>query len=292
MRPILEHVPNTEQQSLFFNRYEKTSFTFPWHYHPQWELNYIIEGTGSAYTGNTVRHFVANELALIAPNVPHCWKSNVGTQSGVKSIFVQWDNRFLGDNWLEKPEFTSIKTMFEGCKAGLSFHHSNALGSRIIELQLKSPFKRMLGFIDLLHDLSMQTNVMPLGQGSMVTPSMVADKRIIAILDYVSEHYVRKISAENMATLTNMTPVSFSKFFARTFGKTFTQFVNEYRISQACTLLISTRLTVEQIADQCGYQNMSFFHRQFKILQGGVTPIAFRASYLQVTDETSADRTS
>ncbi|PMH45311.1 hypothetical protein BCU68_10590 [Vibrio sp. 10N.286.49.B3] len=291
MRPILEHVPNTELQSLYFNRYEKTSFTFPWHYHPQWELNYIIEGTGSAYTGNTIRHFVANELALIAPNIPHCWKSNVGAKSGVKSIFVQWDNCFLGDNWLEKPEFTSIKAMFDGCQSGLSFSRADAFGERIIGLQLKSPFRRMVGFIDLLHDLSMQTEVVPLGQGSMIAPTMVTDKRIIAILDYVSQQYARKITAENMASLTNMTPVSFSKFFTRTFQKTFTQFLNEYRISQACSLLISTRLTVEQIAYQCGYQNMSFFHRQFKVIKDGETPIAFRASYLQGIDEEPVDRT-
>ncbi|WP_413113613.1 AraC family transcriptional regulator [Thaumasiovibrio sp. DFM-14] len=281
MKPILEHVPNTEQQSLFFNRYEKTSFTFPWHYHPQWELTFIVEGAGSAYTGNTIRHFVPQELALIAPNVPHCWKSNTGTKRGVKSIFVQWDNNILGENWLDKPEFSSIKSMFDNCSAGLSFDSASAFGERLIALQLKSPFKRTLGFIDLLHDLSLQTEVTSLGQGVLHAPSIEVDKRIVAILDYVNRNYVNTITAQQMAELTNMTPVSFSKYFSRTFEKSFTQFLNEYRISQACSLLISTEQSVEQIAFQCGYNNMSFFHRQFKAVNNGVTPMAFRVSYLQ-----------
>lgn len=280
MKPILEHVPNTQQQSLFFNQYDKKVFSFPWHYHPQWELTYIISGSGTAYTGNAVRHYSAGELVLLAPNIPHCWKSDGNAKTGVKSVYAQWDNSFLGDNWLDKPEFTSIKTLFEQCYSGLSFINCDALGERLNDLRFKSPFHRTLGFVDLLHELSLQQSVMPLGQQTNLCQDFASDKRIETILEYITQYYDQKISAKEMAQLVNMTPVSFSKYFTRTFQKPFTQFLNEFRVSQACGLLVSTELTVEQVAFQTGYQNMSFFHRQFKSVTEK-TPNHFRESYLE-----------
>jgi len=278
MKPILELVPNSAQQSLFFNHYEQKRFDFPLHYHPQWELIYLVEGTGTAYTGNAVRHFVANELALIAPNTPHCWKSDELANNSVKSVFVQWDNQFLGEDWLNKPEFSTVKKMFESCKTGLSFPQCQKLGERLVNMQHKSPFQRMISFIDLLHELSLHDQVEPLGQQSALLPSTTSDRRIESILNYIDKFYSRKIMADEMATLVNMTPVSFSKYFKRTFHKTFTQFLNEFRVSQSCGLLISTELAVEEVAYQCGYQNMSFFHRQFKIITQK-TPNNFRVDY-------------
>lgn len=278
MKPILEHIPSNQHQSLFIKRYEQDSFSFPWHYHPQWELTYIIEGSGTAYTGNEVRHYVANELVLTAPNVHHCWTSSSVNRSQVKSIYIQWDNCFLGEGWLNKAEFSSIRALFSACKSGMSFSHAEDLGEKLIELEQHKPLARLLKFIELLHGLSTHQSITNIGEVTLTTTGSVSDNKISAILEYVNDHYHQKITAAEMGALTNMTPVSFSKYFTRSFHKPFTQFLNEYRISQACSLLISSSLTVEQIAYQCGYHNMSFFHRQFKQVQGK-TPIAFRAMY-------------
>lgn len=283
MKPVLEHIPNTNELALFFGSYEKTSFSFPWHYHPQWELTYILEGTGTAYTGNEVRHFVPGELVLVAPNIPHCWKSNVSDTSHVKSVFVQWDNHYLGSDWLEKPEFHTIKSMFDSCKAGFRFvlDGNEELVERAQQLRFLSPFKRMWGFTDVLYELSLLDRV-PVGFGGNLDASVEHSKRIKVILDYVNKHYAQVISAEDMASITNMTAVSFSKYFSRTFGKSFTKFLNEYRISQACSLLVATDKQVDEVADLSGYQNMSFFHRQFKS-RTGKTPLQFRLAYREVS---------
>ncbi|MDG3086222.1 AraC family transcriptional regulator [Vibrio hannami] len=278
MKPVLEHVPSNSHQSLFIKRYEQSCFSFPWHYHPQWELTYIVEGSGIAYTDSEVRHYMPNEMVLTAPNVHHCWTSNSVNNSNVKSIYVQWDNNFLGDNWLDKAEFAAIKAMFTACRSGMLFLNSEELGAKLVALETMEPLKKLLGFVELLHDLSNHQDVTSIGQVTLTSMSSAADTRISAILEYVNSNFERKITADEMGALTNMTPVSFSKYFTRSFHKPFTQFLNEYRISQACSLLISSSLTVEQIAFRCGYQNMSFFHRQFKqIMQQ--TPLAFREIY-------------
>ena len=78
-----------------------------------------------------------------------------------------------------------------------------------------------------------------------------------------------------------MTKVSFCKYFKKQFDKTFTQYLNEFRIRKTCQGLQESNQQVTQIAMECGYENMSFFHRQFKKYVG-ITPAKYRSQYLNL----------
>ncbi|WP_159517652.1 cupin domain-containing protein [Sunxiuqinia indica] len=51
-------------------------FTFPWHFHPEYQLVYVIESFGTRFIGNSVENFEAGDLVLLGSNVPHFWKNN------------------------------------------------------------------------------------------------------------------------------------------------------------------------------------------------------------------------
>ena len=68
----------------------------------------------------------------------------------------------------------------------------------------------------------------------------------------------------NMASITFMTNSAFCKYFKKHFKKSFSNYLNEYRIRKACLLLQETDKKLLEIALDCGYENMPFFHRQFK----------------------------
>ncbi|GGA85374.1 AraC family transcriptional regulator [Neiella marina] len=279
MRPILEHIPHSREQSFYAGRYKGQGFTFPWHYHPEWELTYIISGTGTAYTGNAIRHFGDGELALMGPHLPHCWKSNVNDGEQVSSVFIQWSADLLGDKWMEKSEFSAIRKLLMNCESGLLFSGYKVpfIGERMRELVRAKPFERLLAFMALLQDLT-TLDAEPISHGGIQYQDNNASKRIENILNYVAANYEQKIDAQQMADLTNMTPVSFSKYFKRVFKKTFTSYLNEYRVTQACGLLIRTDEPVEEIGYRCGYQNMAFFHRQFKTIMKQ-TPLKYRQQF-------------
>ncbi|MDY3919995.1 MAG: AraC family transcriptional regulator [Candidatus Limivivens sp.] len=102
-------------------------------------------------------------------------------------------------------------------------------------------------------------------------------KLLRSILSYLSENYRRSISLSEMAEQFHLSPKYFSRFFHQNFGKTFTEYLNDYRILQACELLSGTDDTVLSIALSCGFENVSYFIRRFKAAMG-CTPGEYRAS--------------
>ena len=110
MRAQYEKILPPESSSFNAFAYKKDEFDSPWHYHPEYELTYIVSSHGVRYTGNSFENFEENDLVLLGPNLPHCWK-NTGKQSDKASaIVVHWDNRLLGSGWLDQHEFGAFVT--------------------------------------------------------------------------------------------------------------------------------------------------------------------------------------
>ena len=71
-----------------------------------------------------------------------------------------------------------------------------------------------------------------------------------------------------VADVASMTRNAFCKYFKKRTNKTYVQFLNEIRVEQACKLLLSqTDMNIAEIAEQCGFRNMSNFNRQFKSIK-------------------------
>ena len=82
MKPVLENISNYLQDSSFYAySYTTTSFDFKWHFHPEYELTFIVKGNGHRLIGNSHQEFSDNDFVLIGPNIPHAW---VGKTKGKK----------------------------------------------------------------------------------------------------------------------------------------------------------------------------------------------------------------
>ena len=91
--------------------------------------------------------------------------------------------------------------------------------------------------------------------------------------DYATE--VEDISSEVF-----MTSPSFCRFFKKSTHKTFTAFLNEYRINHATKLLSETDLDVKSICYKSGFNNLSNFFRNFRKTTN-FTPNAYRKSLFE-----------
>jgi AraC-like DNA-binding protein len=95
------------------------------------------------------------------------------------------------------------------------------------------------------------------------------------LMEFISAHYREHITLEQAAGIMHMSPKYFSSFFSKTFLISFVQFINNYRIDQACILLKTTDLPILEIAFEVGFENISYFTKKFKELKG-LTPKDYR----------------
>ncbi|MDY4969032.1 MAG: AraC family transcriptional regulator [Lachnospiraceae bacterium] len=96
-------------------------------------------------------------------------------------------------------------------------------------------------------------------------------EKIKFIVGYVQEHYSEPISITQIAQLCHYSDSHFMKFFRTHMETSFTRYLNDYRLTIAHRLLGSSKNTILEIAQQCGFENLSYFNRLFK-RKYGVTP--------------------
>ena len=90
--------------------------------------------------------------------------------------------------------------------------------------------------------------------------------------------YDRPITLDEAAALAHLSRAAFSRFFHRTMGRTFTDYLNEVRVDAACRLLVETDLPVTAVAARCGFRNLSWFNRRF-LRRKGVQPLRYRQQF-------------
>lgn len=101
-------------------------------------------------------------------------------------------------------------------------------------------------------------------------------EKIKVVLKYVETHYMEKIKIEDMAKVLDISQSHFMKYFKNTMGTSFIDYLNEYRLTLASRLLVSSDSSILTIASEVGYDNLSYFNRIFK-RRFGMTPREFRA---------------
>ncbi len=100
-------------------------------------------------------------------------------------------------------------------------------------------------------------------------------ERIKIILKYIETNYQSPISIDEIADVCGFSASHFMKFFKNTMGTSFVDYLNDYRLSMASRMLLSSDDTILMIASDCGYDNLSYFNRIFK-KKYGMTPREYR----------------
>lgn len=260
---------------------EKKAFDAPWHYHPEFELTLILSSRGLRYVGNKVERFIEDDLVLMGPNLPHCWKNTHQDPAIASAIVIQWKEDFLGKGWMENPEFTPIRKLLQASSKGLKFDKTVALRLRkqFLEMLDFPPFEKLLTLLQILNELAQTNQRQVLCEQNFSNNLDLNDsERINEIYQYVEENYQEKITLATVAAQVNMGEESFSRFFSKTMKKPFFTFLNEYRVSIASKLLIETDLQVIRVCYNSGYESLPFFYRQFKKFKA-YSPQKFRAVY-------------
>ena len=88
-----------------------------------------------------------------------------------------------------------------------------------------------------------------------------------------------KITSGEMARAAGTSVRGLERAFDRDYGLSPRQYLRRLRMQTACQLLVSTRSTLAQVADRCGFADQSHFNRDFKRMTG-LTPRAYRIRFV------------
>ena len=96
-------------------------------------------------------------------------------------------------------------------------------------------------------------------------------------VQYIDVHYEEPITLEILSYYCHATPSYLSSLFKKETNSSITEYINNTRIEHSLLLLNTTKLSIQEISQRCGYGDPNYYTRMFKKLKG-VTPLAYRKS--------------
>lgn len=269
---------------LFVVKEERFPYNdFPLHIHPEYELIFVMKSSGKRYVGDNIADFWPGDLCLFGPNLPHTfYNKHLSADREVHQIVIQFNENCLGEGFFDKPQFSSIKALFNRAQYGLSFSGElrDLAGEKMKAMVNVDDAEAAAGLISTLALLAKTTTYEVLSSQKLVTSNIKKDTaRMTRIYHYLLDNFKRDVTLEEIAVIANLSAAAFCRYFKQHTRKTLSAFLNDLRISYACRLLQQKELSVLEVCFESGFNNISYFNRQFK-RQTGVAPLKYRKNFL------------
>lgn len=280
---LREVTPLSSENCFIYISRHKSEFTYPIHFHPEYELNFIENAKGvKRIVGDSIEEIDDFELVLITGmNLEHAWINGSCTSADIQEITIQFhEDLFM--NVILKNQFRTIKEMFDKARHGLVFSRETAMRVKplLTELgQSRDGFHSFMQLMELMYELSQEKKTRILSSSSFSNTEEECDsRRVKKILTYLQDNFQNQIRLSDAAALVNMSDVAFSRFLKKRTSKTFVEYLNGVRLGYATRMLIDTTKSVNEICFECGFNNISNFNRIFR-KRKGCTPSEFRENY-------------
>ncbi len=286
MKPKFIKIVNNPDASFHVARFTDKHFAVPWHFHPELELNYIIKSTGTRFVGDNIDRFSPGELTLVGSGLPHLWKNDSdyylpGSKKSVDAIVIRFSSENMGLNRTDMPEMEDVLKLLQLAKRGMIINGpvKDAVTHRMNSLLLESGLQRYISLLTILDLISHNRNYGLLSSEGFMPGTRAEDaQRINVVCDYIFKNFRNDIALKKVADIVFMNASSFSRYFKQHTGKSFSDFIIEIRIGNACKMLIETEESVTGILYECGFRNQSNFNSFFK-RKAKMTPLEYRRKH-------------
>ncbi|MFS4445305.1 AraC family transcriptional regulator [Maribacter sp. 2307UL18-2] len=250
------------------------------HSHKNFELNFISSGAGRRIVGDHISGFEKGDLVLMGPDLPHCWELLEEDQKAF-CIVTHFSEDIVTSDFFKMPELEKVVNLLKESKRGLRFKVKEGKRMRL-ELEKMTQLEGLDYYIHLLRIFNtlLKTEEReklsnPIAQEGSFTRNL---EKINKVYEYVFQHIQEGVKLEAAASVLNMAPNSFCRFFKKKTGLTFMEYVKRVRVGIAAKLLAETDKQVTQICFESGYNNLANFNFYFKNIMGK-TPSEYRRSF-------------
>ena len=268
--------------------YDYPHFTYPWHFHSQYEIIYVKKGTGTCFVGDCIEDFSDDFIILLGSNLPHYMKSDDKYKTGdkklrVKGTIIQFEKDFMYYSFNNYPQLLQIKTLLESSNRGVCFPvaHSKKIVALLDKIPIMTGVGQLTSILLLLYEMSVckQKRLMASPHFSDSLPAF-GNTRLEKIISFINSNYTRNINLKEVASMAAINHTAFCRYFKESTGTTFMQYIMDMRIGYACKLLTIEKMAISRICNECGFESTTHFNRMFKRLTG-YTPTEYRERILE-----------
>lgn len=278
-------VPKSQREFVRYQEDRGAHFYDKLHQHPQLQLTVILQGKGQFLSGDYVGRFQAGDVFFLGENAPHVFRSDPeffekDTELASAGNTIFFDFQALEKALGELDELQSLRKFeeFQGLCFQIQGQASEEIRAIFNQFGLTNGLQRFQLALQLLSLVDQAgSDLVRLNEaGLMMGLSEKDGSRMDRVMQFLLKNRFQKISLEETAAVANLSKEAFCRFFKLRTRNTYTQYLNQLRITEAQKQLQETDLSISEIAYRVGFENLAYFNRSFKKICG-VTPKEWRA---------------
>lgn len=256
-----------------------------WHWHEEFEIGFVTEGSVVLGCGNRKYQMECGDMFFVNSNVLHSMhKVNTSKQAVFKSIAFHSSiiSESISSVFYIKYLLPILSNSnFRECiitKGSSSYQSMLDILSKVWNLVYSEDSDYEIKVRNELSTLFCILNRFRKNIIETITPKMpnyLPEKRVQVLLAYIHTHYQDKITIEELAKTTSISKTEVLRCFKAIMGLSPISYLNSYRLQRAAHMLINTEKSIQEIAEDCGFDDNSYFSKLFK-KKYHVTPHDYR----------------
>lgn len=253
--------------------FPESGFSFQHHWHKEVELIYVIEGNLEVGINDNIYELEIGDILLISPCNVHYFPVQYNKW---KIVIIQFEltlfNSFSTD-YYKNETIKSILLKTKKSDQDTSYNINENLKKEILiiidEYNTKNKAYKMLIKAKLDELIVILLRNIPTEAYSLQEKSRLTGKleRLVRVFEYVEINYENPIALEDVARVANFSEFYFTRFFKKCIGMTFMNYLNNFRVTKAEWYLKNNDISITEVADKSGFENIKTFDRVFRKLK-------------------------
>jgi len=262
------HSTPLKPYSFYRSRIPEFFPNVPLHWHNEFEINLILEGSGAFVCGADRFTAAAGDIVIITPDMLH---SVYPLNSGILIYdTLVFDSSMIGSHSNDRGTDECIRPLVSGEAELISHITSEHIYYGEIMTTAENIISAAKGDTPEL-DILMKSELLRLiwllrKSGDVYSGDKRRSEFLLPILECINESYTESITIAELARAARMSESRFMAEFKRLTGISAMEYVIQLRLRYSMELLTGTDRKISDIAFECGFRNLSNFNKQFRLM--------------------------